>query len=258
MEKSVKNQNMKRSAFISDIIFAFFVGFLCTLFLFRTLSVRLFPAILLSAVCGALSAGAIFSLLQSKRKTVFLKRSDEAKKEKLLFHLACLSDEEKTKFFLDRIQADTPVKRFGKLRLTTDENFYLLRFSFTPVTSDEVAAFSRWKTDKEKVLLCSKIEEHAYALAEKMRIRILTGNEVYAFLKDNDALPEKYPNEETAESKRKRRFELWFSRKNAKPFLVAAALTLFTAFFSPFPYYYYLFSGLLLIASVTIRIFGYK
>ena len=249
---------MKRSAFISDIIFAFFVAFLCTLFLFRHLSVRLFFAIPLAMLCGGLAAGAIFSLLQSKRKTVFLKRSDEAKKEKLLFHLACLSDEEKTKFFLERMQGEASIQRFGKLRLTTEENFYLLRFSFAPVTSDEVAAFARWKTSKKKVLLCSKIEEHAYALAEKMRIRILTGNEVYAFLKDNDALPNQYPNEETAESKRKRRFELWFSRKNAKPFLVAAALTLFTALFSPFPYYYYVFGGLLLIASVLIRIFGYK
>ena len=70
---------MKRSAFISDIIFAFFVGFLCTLFLFRYVGIRLIPALLLSALCGVLTACAIFTLLQSKRKTLFLKRSDEAR-----------------------------------------------------------------------------------------------------------------------------------------------------------------------------------
>lgn len=250
---------MKRSALISDIIFAFFVAFLCTLFLFRYLGIGLFSAILLSVVCGGLTAAATAAFLQSKRKTVFLKRSDEAQKEKLLFHLACLSDEEKTDFFLRRLQTEnSTAKRFGKLRLYTDENFYLLHFGFAPVNPDEVLAFSRLKTGKEKVVLCSKIEEQAYALAERLQMRILTGNEVYAYLKDNDALPAKYTGEETPEKKRKRRFELWFSRKNAKPFLVAAALTLLSALFSPFPYYYVLFGGIFLAASVLIRIFGCK
>lgn len=247
---------MKRSAFISDIIFAFFVGFLCTLFLFRYVGIRLFPALLLSAVCGILTACAIFTLLQSKRKTLFLKRSDEAQKSKLLFHLACLSDEEKTNFFLQRLSGENPVKRFNRLRLISEEYFYLIHFTFAPVTADEVAAFSRLKTSKEKVLLCSTIEDNAYALAEKLNVRALTGNEVYAMLKDMDGLPAEYLGEESPDKKRKRRLELWFSRKNAKPFLTAAALTLLTALVSPFPYYYFIFGGILLIISVIIRVFG--
>ena len=157
---------MKRSAFISDIIFAFFVGFLCTLLLFRYVGINLAAAVCLSALCGILTACATFTLLQSKRKTLFLKRSDEAQKAKLLFHLACLSDEEKTAFFLQRLSTDTPVKRFNRLRLISDAHFYLVHFTFAPVTADEVAAFSRLKTNKQKVLLCSTIEDEAYALAE--------------------------------------------------------------------------------------------
>jgi hypothetical protein len=246
---------MKRSAFISDIIFAFFVGFLCTLLVFRSIGIRLLPSFLLALLCGGLSACALFAILQHKRKTVFLKRSDEAQKNKLLFYLACLSDDAKTNFFLTRLNADGPVQRFGRLRLTTAERFFFLHFSFAPVTADEVAAFSRWKTGKEKVLLCSKIEDDAYALAERLNLRTLTGNEVYALLKDRNALPETY-NDEPSSIKRKRRFELWFSRKNAKPFLTAAAFTLLTAFVSPFPYYYFVFSGILLTISIATRIFG--
>lgn len=248
---------MKRSAFISDIIFAFFVGFLCTLLVFRSVGIHLLPSFLLALLCGGLSACAVFALLQHKRKTVFLKRSDEAQKNKLLFHLACLSDEEKTKFFLQRLSGDEPLQRFGRLRLTSAKRFFFLHFSFSPVTADEVAAFSRLKTGKEKVLLCSKIEDDAYALAERLNLRTLTGNEVYALLKDRNALPETY-NDEPSSVKRKRRFELWFSRKNAKPFLTAAAFTLLTAFISPFPYYYFVFGGILLTISVAIRIFGYR
>ena len=249
---------MKRSAFISDIIFAFFIAFICTIFLFRYAGLHLLPAFCLAAICGLLTACATFTLLQSKRKTLFLKRSDEAQKTKLLFHLACLSDEEKTNFFLQRLSSDTPVKRFNRLRLISDAHFYLVHFTFAPVTADEVAAFSRLKTNKQKVLLCSTIEDEAYALAEKLNVRTLTGNEVYAMLKDNDGLPERYLGDETPDKKRKRRLELWFSRKNAKPFLTAAALTLVTAFVSPFPYYYFVFGGILLLLSVIIRIFGYR
>lgn len=171
-----------------------------------------------------------------------------------MFHLACLSDEEKTDFFLTRMGEG--VQHFSNLSLTNNEQVFLLRFSFAPVNADEVAAITRLPSVKEKVLLCGKIEDNAYALAEKMRIRILTGNEVYALLKDKDALPEQYLGDEDSVSKRKRRMELWFSRKNAKPFLVAATLTLLTAFVSPFPYYYFVFGGAMLLTSILIRIFG--
>lgn len=250
---------MKRSALISDILFSFFVANLTTLFLFRYLKIRLSLAIILAGLCGLLFAAATAAWLQSKRKSVFLKRSDEAQKEKLLFHLAYLSDEAKTDFFLKRLQDDaSQSKRFGKLRLYTSEQFYWLRFTFSPVTADEIFSFNRWKTDKEKVLLCNKIEDNAYALAQRFQIRVVTGNEVYAMLKERNALPKSYSEEETAEIKRQRRLRLWFSRKNAKPFLISAALTLATALVSPFPKYYLIFGFGLLTVSVFIRIFGYK
>ena len=250
---------MKRSALISDIIFSFFTLFFITLFLFRYLQIRLFIAILLSSVCGGLSAAATAAWLQSKRKSVFLKRSDEAQKEKLLFHLACLTDTEKTAFFLHRLcTEENDAKRLGNLRLYTNEQFYWLRFSFAPVTADEIVKLHRHKTSKEKVLFCNKIEDQAYALAQRFQIRVLTGNEVYALLKEHNALPKHYQNEESAEVKRQRRLRLWFARKNAKPFLIAAALTLTTALISPFPYYYILFGFALLATSLFIRILGYK
>ena len=250
---------MKRSALISDIIFSFTVAFFCTLFFFRYLQISLPAAILLAAVCGGLSACATAAWLQSKRKSVFLKRSDEAQKENMLFHLACLNDAEKTDFFLERLHTDeAQVKRLGNLRLYTDAQFYWLRFHFVPVNADEIVKLHRYKTNKEKVLLCNKIEDQAYSLAQRFQIRVLTGNEVYAMLKERDALPQKYPDTENAEVKRQRRLRLWFSRKNAKPFLIAAALTLTTALVSPFPRYYFIFGFSLLILSVLIRILGYK
>ena len=245
---------MKKSAFISDIIFAFFTLFLCTLVLFRYTGIPLFAALLLSAICGTLAACAVGAWLKSKRKTFFLKKSDEAQKEKLMLHLAFLSDEQKTKLFAELLSA----KRFGKLKLYTDERFYTLRFSLAPVNADEVLAYSRLKTGKPKTILCAKIEESAYKLCQKLGIQVQAGDEAYALFKEKNALPKAYLGEESTEKRYGRRVRLWFSRANAKGFLVCAALLLLTALISPFPYYYFIFGGLFLVASVLIRIFGYE
>ena len=250
---------MKKSAFISDIIFSCFSAFLFTLCLFRYWGVGLFLALSLSIVCGALTGASVGCFLKIKRNAFFLKKSDGAQKEKLLLHLALLSDEGKTQFFLERLSTENaPAKRFGRLRVYTEEFFYALHFSISPVTSDEVLRFSRLKTGKAKILLCSKIEENAYALAQRLSIRVVTGDEVYALLKERNALPTNYLGEETAFVKRKRRFQLWFSRANAKRFFYAATLLLFSALLSPFPYYYLVCGGALTLSALLVRVFGYE
>ncbi len=250
---------MKKSAFISDIIFTLLATALFTLCLFRYLRIELFTALLLSILCGALGSASVGAFLQSKRKTYFLKKSDEVQKERLLRHLVFLSDEGKTKFFMERFSTeDAPAKRFGSLRFYTQDALYILRFSFTPVNQDDILRCSRVRTKKQKLLLCNQIEDGALSLAQTLDIRVLTGAEVYALLKERHALPNLYLGEERAEKKRKRRFKLWFSRSNARRFLFAAVLTLLSALLSPFPYYYILFGGALLLSALCIRIFGYE
>ncbi len=248
---------MKKSAFISDLIFTYLTTFLFTLCLFRYLGISLAAAILLALLCGALATTSVGAYLQSKRKELFLKKSDERLKEKLLLHLALLSDEKKTQFFQKSLSTpNASIKRFGRLRIYNDEVFYSLHFSLAPVNADDVLRFSRLKTGKQKTILCSQIEENAQIFAEKLGIDVLAGERVFSMLKKQNALPEVYFGEEP--NKRKRRFSLWFSRANAKRFLVASALTLFTALLSPFPYYYLLFGGILLLSAIFVRVFGYE
>ena len=248
---------MKRSAFISDILFALFSAFLFTLCLFRYLAIPLSLAIILALVCGGLTALSVGAFLQSKRKILLLKKSDEAEKEKLLLHLALLSDEEKTKFFLKRLSSEhTIARRFTCLRIYTDQAFYALQFSIAPVNADDVLRFSRLKTSKRKILLCSKIEDTAYTLCKRLNIQAVKGEEVYSLLKQQNALPDQYLSEEPLSNKKHLR--LWLHRTNAKRFLIASACILISALFSPFPYYYLLFGGIFLIVALCIRIFGYK
>ena len=249
---------MKKSAFISDILFSFFLFSVFTLCLFRYLRLSMPLSLLLCLICGLLSAMGIGALLQSKRKTLFIKQSEESQKERLLTHLALLSDEQKTNYFKQIFAREGEVKRFSKLRLSTDNAFYFLLFRFSPVTADEVASVSRLKTAKEKVLLCNRIDEGAESLCNKLNIRLQTGESVYKTVKEAGALPQDYLGEEKKENKRKRRLRLCLAKSNARRFLTGGALILLTSLFTPFPYYYFLTGGALLIIAVLVRIFGYS
>ena len=248
---------MKKTAFISDILFAFLFVAIFTLCLFRYLKIAMFPAFLLAVLCGALFALSVGALLQRKRKTLFLRQSDEAQKERLLTHLALLSDEQKTQFFAKIFALNGEVKRFSRLRLATSDSFYFLFFRFAPVTADEVANVARLKTAKQKVLLCNRIDDGAQTLCLKLGITLQTGESVYKRVKDANALPNTYLGEEDKQSKRTRRVRLCFAKSNAKRFFVSGALILLTSLFTPFPLYYFITGGILFLLALFIRIFGY-
>ena len=246
---------MKKSAFISDILVTFFLVGLFTLCFFRYLGSSLIGSFALATLCGALAAGAVGAILQSKRARFFLKRSDETQKQKFLLHLSLISDERITQFFQNLFSEDLP-KRLGKLRLATKDAFYLLRFRFAPVSADDAAAFSRLKTAGKKVLLCNVIDEDALQLCKRLQIEVRTGDSVYAMVKERDALPDRYVGEETPVDKKQRRLRLCFSKSNAKRFFVGGALILLTSLITPFPYYYLVFGSVLLLVAALIRFFG--
>ena len=247
---------MKKTAFILDILFTFLASALACLCLFRYLRITLWLAILLCALCGILAAFAVGAILHLRRKTTFLKTSDERIKQKLLLHLALLSDKEKTEYFKTAFTSQ-PLSKFSALRLYDEEHFYFLKFKLSPVTADEIAALSRLKTDKQRILLCAEIEEAAKTLCGRLQIQVQTGERVYQTLKERATLPQEYLGGEDVDGKRDRRKKLYFSKSNAKRFLLSGALVLALSFLTPFPFYYLLFGGILLLAALFVRIFGY-
>ncbi len=251
-----KNLFMKKFAFYSDLVFTFFVGGLFSLILFRFLGVRLTLALILAAVCGALTTAAVGAIMLVKRKNIYLKKSDETQKHKLLLHLALLSDEQKTTLFSKVLhREEEPINRFGRLRLFNKTEFYFLQFRPNPLSADEIPNLARLKTGKRKILLCAEIEETALQLCRRLDIEVRTGEWVYRLCKERNALPNAYLGD-TA-SLPKQRIKLWFSKKNAKRFLVSGGLILLLSRLTPFYYYYLLLGSLLLLVSVFVRIFGY-
>ena len=274
---------MKKLAFISDLIFTFFVGFLFTACFFRFLRVSLVLALLLSAICGGLLTCAVAALLHSRRKKFFLKKADLETKDKLLLHLALLPEKDVTDYFLEYFQKaaaqsaqetthtktdsrpSTPsiktepksIIRQEHLQISVDKERYFLHFRFAPVTADDVAVVFRLQTQENKILFCAQIDAQAKALCDKLHIKTHTGEEVYTLLKQADALPSAYLG--STEKKRKLfKPKLWFAKANARRFLSSAALLLFLAQLTPFFYYYLIFGIILLSSAVVIRIFGYE
>lgn len=247
---------MKKIAFISDVFFSFLVGSLFALCFFRFLLLDFWLALFLSAFCGGLTAFSAWAILSSKRNRLFLAKSDEAEKEKLLFHLALLSDKGKTDFFQNVLSKTNPTQRVGHLRLSSPTEFFFLHFKLSSVTPDDVANYARLKTSKQKILLCSTISDDVLPLCERLHIDVRTGARVYDFLKTEDALPKNYLGEEDPSNQRKRRFQLWFSKHNAKRFLLCGGLILLSSFLTPFPFYYIIFGGILLCIAIFVRFFG--
>ena len=248
---------MNKSAFISDLIFTLFTAFLLTLCIFRYLGVPLITALLLSCVCGVLCTCAIGAYLQSKRKTVLLKRSETANQEKLSLHLCLLSPEKARDTFYTAFTATENACKAGKNRVETATEIYFFLFCFAPVTADQILPIARFDSKKNKILVCLKIDEYALPLCQRLAITVKTGEWGYLFLKERNALPTVYLGEQIGASKRKR-LRLCFAKNNARRFFTSALFILCLAFFSPFPLYYYIFAFVLLLTAVFIRIFGYS
>ena len=248
---------MKKSAFISDLIFTFLVTSIFFLCLFRYLGSPLFLSFLFSFLCGGIAVVGVGALGKNKRRKQSLNRIEETQKDKLLAHLSLLSDTQKTTLFQNVLSRQAPVHRFSALRLTGENAMYFLRLRFSPVCADEIAAISRVKSAKEKILLCNFIEEEAKNLCETLCIRVWTGNDVYSLIKAADALPERFLGEPTPKNKRQIKLRLCFAKRNSRRFFIGGCLILLTSLVTPFSYYYLIFGSILLLVATLVRIFGY-
>lgn len=252
---------MKKFAFISDLIFTFLAGFLISLCFFRFLRLSLLLSLVLALLCGGLITASIGAILRAKRKNLHLKKSDEVQKEKLLFHFAMLNDGALTEFFRTFFAEKTDwgeMKKRALLQLASDEKILFLSFRLAPVCADEVLKIARIKTHKDKILFCAQIQEDALLLCNRFSIAVKRGAEVYSLLKSANALPEQYLGEENPKMRHKKKFRLWFSRRNAKRFLVGGGFILLSSLVTPFFYYYLLLAFLLLFTAIFVRIFGYE
>lgn len=262
---------MKKSAFISDLLFSFFLTFVFVTCLFRYLRFSLWLSTLFAAIAGVAVAFFVWAHLSKKRKLFFLKKAEEKEKDLLLFHLALLPFEKQTELFKNALQEEgdkSATKTYAKFLfepLSASDLAEFLKREFSPPRA-ESAKNGKDETEENDgenthlshpfTIYCNAANESAVQLCARFGIRLCGGEESYLLLKSKNALPKKYLGEHAFPKKEKRRFSFYFQKKNSRRFLVGGVLILCTSLLTPFPYYYLVSGGILLLIAALTRIFG--
>lgn len=257
---------MKKSAFLSDLIFAFSVGFVLSLCLFRYLRLSLPLAAVCALLFGGICAAILFFPLNEKRKKVVFERKEAIERDNLVLHLALLPDRKRAEFFqdllfcADRYDEPPPEIKYlnGLYAVETREEIFFPVFTVRPIDGDFAAQILRTETSKQKVLLCSSTAPETDRLLSRFSVTVKRADEVYRQIKDKKMLPERYPFEAETPSKIEAKTRIWFAKKNARSFLTGGATLLVASWLTPFPLYYWIFGGILLAVAVFVRIFGYR
>ena len=261
---------MKKTAFISDLLFSFFLVFAFVTCLFRYLGFALWLSALFAAVAGVAVTFFVWANLSKKRKLFFLKKAEEKEKDLLLFHLAALPFPKQTAIFKKALQLDETA--------SNGEKTYA-KFLFEPLSANDLAEFIRREvlradaprakresrnkdanTESDNkapfTVYCNAADESAVKLCERFHIKLCSGEESYLLLKSKNALPKEYLGATDFAKRENRRFSVYFQKKNSRRFLVGGVLILCTSLLTPFPYYYLISGGLLLLVAALVRIFG--
>ena len=249
---------MKKSAFLSDLFFGFFVAFTASVCLFRYFRFPLFIAFLCATLFGGICSLLLFFPLDKKRKKTITEKKDAEERDNFSLYLALLPEKKRAEFF-QKLSPEPDAKLSfigGRYALETREDLCFPLFSVRPADGDLAAEVIRVETDKKKTLLCSSLSPEAETLLSRFGVTVKQADEVYRTAKDADALPDSYPFEKEKKKPFKKKTEIWFSKRNAKPFLTGGCLLLFSSLFVPFPAYYLSLGFLLLSAAVFCRIFG--
>lgn len=228
----------------SDTIFFFACCWLLSLCILRYYRVTMWLALLLCTLISLLIGMGIFFLTYRNRKKKFLLAQDKEEKEKLMLHLALSSD-------------DANEKLFAPILKEEPQKTYLL-FCMQPLSADKVAEKIRnYKDGESFAIFCNTLSPEARNLCETFCIPVTEGKDVYAKLKSNDLLPEKYVCGEKKRRGVKEKIRISFQKKNSRSFFIGGAGLLILSLFSFFPLYYVISGSILLLTALIIRIFGY-
>ena len=265
---------MKKSAYYSDLIFTFSLLGFCALFCLRFFDVPLTFSLILSLGFG-FAAAYLLSVRIKKREKVFaLKKSEEEEKNSLCFYLSLCDDTELTEFLrprlpfllsavdsekiLDTNEKQTTDEKNEKPSLCLSNHSFFPCFRFRELTADDIAnEYPNLKRADAPVILCDKLSDDGKRLCEKLSIPIVDGNLLYRAFKDNSAIPDEFPIQTTTPIKRKLR-NISFAKTNSKRFFSSGVLLIASSVFIPYPVYYLVCGGLLLLTAVLVRIFGYR
>lgn len=246
---------MKKFAYYSDLLFCFFAVGLFALCYLRYQNLSLLPALLLSGAFGGAAALFLSAILKRKRDAVFLKKREAEEAEKLALHLCLLQKEELADFFQSAFHLKTFVKN-GECFGQEEEGLALYKFTPTPLQAESVLPLLYESGEQPAALYCYAIGEDGEKFCRRFGVKTVKIPELFQRLQEEDALPKTYKSERAFLKQKRRSIRLRFAKAGATRFFTGGAMLLGFSLFTPFPYYYLVIGGLLVTASLFVRIFG--
>ena len=256
---------MKKSAYLSDVLFAFVITALPVLCYLRYLRVPLWGALACALLVGGAAAIVTSARFKKKHELVHLRAKERLEAERFALHLAMLPHKERADFFAGVFEhlfegetaADIRLRQ-GKAFLESEGFLALCDFRIAPLTADDALPLIRQATDKHCALLCNDLTGEGEEFLRRFDIHILSCESIYARLKKANALPNAMIGERAFVKKRKPRRAVYFARTNSRRCLTGGALLLLSSLIVPFPLYYWVMGGALLVCALLLRIFGVK
>lgn len=209
---------------------------------------------LIFGICAGLLFGALsFLYISGKQNKSLLISRDEKQKKLLALHLSLSRDEYVLNLFKKYFGEESKIR--GK-RIIFGGQSYFFNFKMQPLTEDDVARIIKFKCDGGKNIYCVKCSQEAAMLANGFSINITGIDEVFANLKKNNLLPEKYVYEEAKKKNIFKRIQARFSRKICAPLFWSGAALLALSYFTFYPIYYIVSGGIMLILSAVALVFN--
>lgn len=209
---------------------------------------------LIFGICAALLFGALaFLYIGMKQDKSLLLSRDEKQRKLLSLHLSLSSDDYILKLFKNLLGTEAEID--GK-RVICGGITYFFNFKMHPLTEDDIAKIIKYETDGEKAVYCNLISAEAGALAANFTIKPICIDEVYAALKENNQLPEKYVYEGSNKVSVFKKIKARFSRKLCAPLFWSGTALILLSYFTFFPVYYIVSGGIMLILSAVALVFN--
>ena len=245
---------------IIDCVFSAFIAFLLNLIIFSYFLDK-GVAITISVTIGLIAGLFSFKFLRKKQSSRELKREERQELENMLTQFNFSDNNENVDFFLKHFSSKGYLveKKRGIIYFKNESVAVFIKFGFLDVNKSDVVKFFNLLRKDDKGYIISEafsLDVNSFISRFDNRLFAIDGQQIYRYLKRNDALPEtKYSFFEKPKKGFKLLKNLLYKDK-AKNYLVFGLVFLLMSYFFPFKVYYVVSGILFLLASLISRLFG--
>ena len=218
-------------------------------------------AVTLSVTLGLIAGLFSFKILRKKQASKELKKEERQELENMLTQFNFSSDTETLDFFAKLFSSKGYLveKKRSVIYFKNENAAVFIKFGFLDVNKSDVVKFFNLLRKNDKGYIISEsfsLDVSSFISRFNNRLFAIDGQEIYRYLKKNDALPEtKYSFFKEPQKGFKLLKNLLYKDK-AKNYLVFGLVFLLMSYFFPFKVYYVVSGILFLLAALVARLFG--